>query len=474
MNIPTISKSSFIRGSKCPKSLWLHFNQPNERDEISKSQQQIFDTGHSVGSLAQQRYPGGIDASRGEPWKIQEAVAYTQELIRNGQEVIYEAAFLAPGPTPISEFVSAEYSGSQGDLLCYMDILVKEKDGWVAYEVKASTSVKEYHLLDVAFQDLVINGSGLPLKRISLMHLNNQYVRRGDLHLEQLFTIATMTETVMDKQQEILELLVPLQEMFLLGEMPSIEMGGHCYKPFNCDFLDFCAQNTQEQQKETEGRPANRDQAGLDQFLDELEYPLYFMDFETIQFAVPQYDESRPYQQIPFQYSLHVGQVRQVDQVRQLDHYEYLGTPPVDPRREFIETLLERLGSYGSIIVWNKTFEMSRLREIARDFPEYASRIEPLFDRVADLMAPFRKKHLYLPEMNGSYSLKAVLPVIVPELSYKELGIQEGGSASMAYEQLYHEEIPETISQTRRDLLDYCKMDTLAMVEILNTIKSIT
>ena len=198
------------------------------------------------------------------------------------------------------------------------------------------------------------------------------------------------------------------------------------------------------------------------------------MDFETIQFAVPQYDESRPYQQIPFQYSLHVGQVRQVDQVRQLDHYEYLGTPPVDPRREFIETLLERLGSYGSIIVWNKTFEMSRLREIARDFPEYASRIEPLFDRVADLMAPFRKKHLYLPEMNGSYSLKAVLPVIVPELSYKELGIQEGGSASMAYEQLYHEEIPETISQTRRDLLDYCKMDTLAMVEILNTIKSIT
>jgi len=466
MTIPTISKSSFIRGSKCPKSLWLHFNQPEERDEISNSQQHTFDTGHSVGALAQQRFAGGVDASRGEPWNVAEAVAYTQELIEQGHEVIYEGAFITPTNDPKSP---------EGDLLCYIDILVKEEDGWVAYEVKASMGVKDYHVLDVAFQYHVITGSGLPLKRISLVHLNNQYVRRGELNLEELFTIEPMTETVLAKQKEIVELLVPLQEMFLLGEIPTIEMGGHCYKPFNCDFMEFCRQELPILPGTSKAQSANRNQEALDEFNDELEYPLFFMDFETIFPAIPIHDESRPYQQIPFQWSVHVtsSEVARSEKRNKktgINHYEFLGIPPGDPRREFIETLLERLGSYGSIIVWNKTFEMSRLREIARDFPEYASRIEPLFDRVVDLMVPFRKKHLYLPEFNGSYSLKAVLPALIPELSYKGLGIQEGGAASLSYEQLYHEEDPEVVEKIRRDLLEYCKLDTWAMVRIMEVL----
>jgi len=297
MTIPTISKSSFIRGSKCPKSLWLHFNQPEERDEISNSQQHTFDTGHSVGALAQQRFAGGVDASRGEPWNVAEAVAYTQELIEQGHEVIYEGAFITPTNDPKSP---------EGDLLCYIDILVKEEDGWVAYEVKASMGVKDYHVLDVAFQYHVITGSGLPLKRISLVHLNNQYVRRGELDLEELFTIEPMTEQAQTMQTEISDSTWELIQMLQGGVIPEIEMGRQCGNPYPCDFLEYCRRPLPWPLPTKGEEGASRNQEALDEFNDKLEYPLFFMDFETLMFAVPQYDESRPYQKVPFQWSVHI------------------------------------------------------------------------------------------------------------------------------------------------------------------------
>ncbi|MFZ4523114.1 MAG: DUF2779 domain-containing protein [Bacteroidales bacterium] len=443
-----ISKSSFIRGTQCPKSLWLHFNQPDERDETSDAQQQIFDTGHSVGFLAQQLFPGGIDASRGDHAQIAGAIAYTAELISNGQTVIYEAAF------------------SDGETLCYMDILVKEADGWAAYEVKASTQVKDYQVKDVAFQYYVITRSGLPLKRVSLVHVNNQYVRRGELDIQQLFTIESMTDRILPMQAAIPERLYSLVDMLNAGLMPEIPMGPQCGNPFACDFMEFCEQSCPASETEVAPQPATRNQDALDEFLDELEYPLYFMDFETIRSAVPMYDESRPYQQIPFQYSLHVRQTKDGP----VEHYEFLGTPPADPRPEFIQSLLTRLGESGSIIVWNQAFENTRLREISRDFPEYGAAIDDLFARVADLMVPFRKKHLSTPEMNGSYSLKAVLPALIPDLSYYSLEIQEGGTASMTYESLYQDEDPESVQGKRENLLEYCKMDTLSMVRLLEVL----
>jgi hypothetical protein len=251
--------------------------------------------------------------------------------------------------------------------------------------------------------------------------------------------------------------------MLKAGFMPEISMGAQCNKFYSCDFLEFCKQSCPVDEKCDESKPANRDQEALDEFLDELEYPLYYMDFETIQFAVPKYDESRPYQQIPFQYSLHVQKTKNGP----LEHYEFLGTPPTDPRPEFIQSLLDRLGEKGSIIVWNKAFENTRLREIARDLPEYEPRIEPLFERVADLMVPFRRKQLYTPEMNGSYSLKAVLPALISDVSYSELEIQEGGSASMTYESLYCDNDPDSMAKKREDLLKYCELDTFSMVRIL-------
>ena len=451
-----ISKSSFIRGTQCPKSLWLHLNQPDERDETSDAQQQIFDTGHNVGFLAQQLFPGGIDASRGEHAQVDEAIAYTAELISNGATVIYEAAF------------------SDGETLCYMDILVKESDGWVAYEVKASTRVKDYQVNDVAFQYYVITRSGLPLRRVSLVHVNNQYIRHGELDIQQLFTVENMTDLILPMQEVIPGRLYSLMDMLKTGMMPEISMGPQCGNPFPCDFLEFCRQSCTEGENVNEPRPANRDQDALDEFLDELEYPLYFMDFETIRFAVPRYDESRPYQQIPFQYSLHIQynpNSSACQHISTLSHYEFLGTPPVDPRPAFIESLLAALGEIGSIIVWNQAFENTRLREIARDFPEYAARIDSLFPRVSDLMVPFRRKHLYTPDMHGSYSLKAVFPALVNDLSYADLEIQEGGTAGIIYESLYHDDDPGSVHQKRENLLAYCKMDTMSLVRILELLE---
>ena len=457
-----ISKSSFIRGSQCPKSLWLHFNQPDERSETSDAQQQIFDTGHDVGFLAQQLFPGGIDASRGEPGQIVEAIAYTAELIGNGETVIYEAAF------------------SDGETLCYMDILVKEADGWAAYEVKASTRVKDYQMNDVAYQYYVIARSGLPLRRVSLVHLNNQYVRRGELDLQQLFTIESMTERILPMQAAIPGRLYALLEMLKAGMMPEISMGPQCGNPFSCDFIEFCRESLPQPLPNQGGESESRNQDALNEFLEELVYPLYFMDFETIQFGIPRYDESRPYQQIPFQYSLHKVEAPhpptpspqgEGEQMTTLSHYEFLATPPPDPRCAFIESLLGHIDESGTILVWNQAFENTRLREIARDFPEYAARIDCLFARVADLMVPFRRKHLCTPEMNGSYSLKAVMPALIPDLSYADLEIQEGGTASMTYESLYRDEYTESQRVKRENLLEYCKMDTLSMVRILELLK---
>ncbi len=303
---------------QCHKSLWLHLNQPDERDEISEAQQRIFDTGHSVGSYAQQLFPGGIDASRGAHERISEAVAFTRELIAKGQSVIYEAAF------------------SDGETLCYMDILVMENGKWQAYEVKASTGMKDYQVMDVAFQYYVITRSGLDLADIYLVHINNQYVRHGEIDVQQLFTKVCVTSTILAIQEHIQGNLISIQKMLAVSIVPEIAMGYQCTHPYNCDFIEFCRQELPVESDAPEEQPANRNQEALDEFKDELEYPLYFMDFETIFPAVPIHDESRPYQQIPFQFSLHVQRSENANP----EHYEFLGTPPVDPRPAFIEDLL--------------------------------------------------------------------------------------------------------------------------------------
>ena len=483
-----LSKSSFVRGTQCHKSLYLHFNKPELKDQVSENQQHIFNIGHSVGKLAQQVFPGGIDASRGNPHEVSEALDYTQQLIASGQQVIYEAAF------------------SDGQTLCYMDILVFRDGGWEAFEVKASTRLKEYHLTDTAFQYYVIRASGLDLAEISLMHLNNTYIRRGDIDVNQLFTAVKLTAKAKEMQADIQNNLLAMQEMLRQDEVPAIEIGHQCTHPFTCDFYGFCHQDEKpdiftgvksvSKAKIEKLRQAgvsslenipdsirftakewiilkailndeiNYNKPALEAFVSQLQYPYYFIDFESVQPPIPLYDASKPYQQIPFQYSLHIlnnpGQA--------LIHKAFLGTPPTDPRPEFINTMLAQLGSFGSIIVYNKAFESSRIRELARDFPAFEKQLLGLLPRLVDLMVPFKQLHLNTPAMKGSYSIKAVLPALVSELSYAQLGIQDGGTASLTYMSLYEDTDCTSIAAKRSNLLAYCKLDSLAMVALLKEI----
>ena len=451
-------------------------------------QQNIFNIGYSVGFLAQQLFPGGIDASRGEPGEVVAALQYTRELIEQGREVIYEAAF------------------GDGETLCFMDLLVKKDDLWYAYEVKASTGLKDYHIMDASFQYYVITRSGLPLAGIYLVHINNQYIRRGEIDVQQLFTFHDLTTTVGEKQAAVVFKLKEIQEMLAMGDMPVIEPGPQCYKPFGCDFTGVChqeeeyflfsdmlgikgdkalelhnpdittfadipsgcplsAKELQLAEAEMDQKPFRNNEA-LDEFRARLVYPLYFMDFETIMPAVPLYNENRPYQQIVFQYSLDIQEFAGGGLV----HYDFLGMPPDDPRPGFISDLLSHLGCSGSIVVYNQAFERSRLKEIARDFPEYGSMIEAVRERLIDLMVPFRSRHLYYPAMKGSYSIKMVLPALVPELSYNDLEIHEGGTASLTYLSLYEDGDPLSVGIKRENLLKYCRLDTFAMVKLIEKI----
>ncbi|MBG0783146.1 MAG: DUF2779 domain-containing protein [Bacteroidales bacterium] len=484
----TISKSSFVRGTNCHKSLYLHLNNPDLKDTVSASQQHIFDMGYEVGEAAQHCFPGGIDASRGNPHEVQEALTFTRELIASGQKVIYEAAF------------------SDGETLCYMDILVNNDGRWQAYEVKASTSPKEYHYTDISFQYYVIRASGLDLAEISLMHLNTKYVRRGELDVKQLFTTINLTDLAQQKQHEIHQNLQALQQMLAQDTTPKIETGHQCTHPYTCDFYGFCHQEEVtdifsglksvkrskiELLREAEVSSldeippgirftnkewiilqglfkdeVNRNRPALEAFVRQLQYPLYFIDFESMQLPVPRYDESRSYQQLTFQYSLHIVNKPGDEPI----HKEYLGTPPEDPRPDFIRNMLDQLGTSGSILIYNRAFEPPRVRELARDFPAFEKPLQALLPRFVDLMVPFRSLHLYTPAMRGSYSIKAVLPALVPHLSYDALGIQDGGTASLTYLSLFNDSDPMLIQQKRNDLLEYCKLDSLAMVELLKQI----
>jgi hypothetical protein len=490
--MPTLSKSTFLRGTQCLKSLYLNWHEPGLKDPISPMQQAIFSAGHDVGRLAQQLFPGGTDAGIHVPDHYQESIKLTSELIRNGVEVIYEAGF------------------SVDNLHCFIDILVRDGDKWKAFEVKSSTQVKPVNLLDAAFQYRVMTLSGLEFSDISLVVLDTAYKRIGEIEINRLFRIESVYDRVLKLQDRIRQ---SIDEFFLTLNAPAepaTDIGPHCSDPYYCDFHghcwkhvpdysifnisrlsadkkwelyrkgimkfedippDFRLNDSQWQQvlSELKGE-IHINKAAIGRFIDSLEYPLYFLDFESFQPAVPLFDHSRPYQQIVFQYSLHIRE----DKDAGLQHRSFLADcDGSDPRLSFIRQLVSDIGDTGNIIVFNRAFEAGRLNEIATNFPDFQVQISNFITRIKDLMLIFQHRHYYVPEMKGSYSIKQVLPALVPGFGYDNLVIGDGGSASHAYMSLFSETDRQKITETRENLLEYCKLDTLAMVEIVNVLKSI-
>ena len=488
-----LSKSAFTRGLQCHKSLYLKKHHPELEDPISDAQQAIFTGGTNVGLLAQQLFPGGIDLGHYIPGNYQKAFDETTLLLAKNEVVIYEAGF------------------KKDNLLCFMDILTKKEGKYHAYEVKGSTSVKDLYLWDTAFQYHVITSSGIELEDISVVYLNTTYVKQGELDVHQLFTIESVKDRILPLLPQVKEQIRLMNNMLVNQDIPGIDIGPHCSDPYECSFMGHCwkhlpvnsifsykglksktqwdlyNQNIYLVEDIPANQPLNQqeqlvvytqknntshiNQNAIRSFVSNLNYPLYFLDFETLfMVSIPIYDNSSPFQQIPFQYSLHIKS----DSHSKVEHKQFLAEADrnVDPRDAFIKQLINELGTEGDIMVYNATFEKGRLKEIQRMMPQYAAQIDSIINRVVDLMNPFRSRHYYAPKMKGSYSIKKVLPALVPGLSYDGMDIADGGSASNAFMSLLDETDPECITKTRNNLLKYCEMDTWAMVEILGILEN--
>lgn len=487
--IHVLSKSTFLRGSQCDKSLYLYKHYYELREEPSPEKLAIFKRGTNVGLLAQKLFPGGVDASPESPFKYAESVEMTKQFIERGEKVIYEASFVYEG------------------VLVALDILVNKGGKWYAYEVKSSTKITEIYRLDAALQYWVITNSGLALADISIVNVNNQYIKNGPIDVEQLF-IKTSVLNDIKKHAKFIEKKVPyLKQMISQPAVPDVDIGPHCFNPYECDFRAHCWKKVPENSVfEISGMhkadqfemfkkgivkiedipddyPLKDDQKiqvtqfkkneplvdkpALKGFIDGLEYPLSFFDLETIMPAVPIYDGTHPYANLPFQYSLHVKE----EKTAFTKHFEFLAEAGIDPRKSFIESFLSQIGDKGDILVYNQAFETSVLRKLAVLFPEHKAALGKVNSRIKDLMQPFKDKWYYHPAMRGSYSIKEVLPALVPELSYKEMGISSGGMAMSSFEQLQDETDIFKIAETRQYLLEYCKMDTYAMVKILEVLE---
>jgi hypothetical protein len=492
MAVHLLSKSSYIKGLQCEKHLYLYKYHYKEIDELSEMQKSIFKRGTNVGQLAQDLFPGGSIAAEGDPPNYEKAIKKTNELIKSGVKVIFEAAFLFD------------------EVLCIADVFVVEKDGVKVYEVKSSTSISETYLNDAALQYYVISNIGFKVKDFSIIYINNQYLRNGELNLNELFITESVLEFILPLQKSVKENIDRFKKVLSEKKIPNIDIGEHCHNPYTCGFFEYCRKHipvdsifdfsgmhlskkyelysegiislddvpkdyslNKNNKLQLEVYKSNKpliDKKAIKAFVSDLNYPLYFMDFETFQPAVPLFNNSKPYQQIPFQYAVFLKK----DKKSEAEHFEFLAEPGEDPRKKFIETLLKVTKGKGDVLVYNKTFEITRLNEIARDLPEYADEIEKLILRIKDLMVPFQKKYYYAPEMKGSYSIKAVLPALVPDLSYDELEINEGGLASIAYESLQAETDLMIIAEIKQQLLEYCKLDTFGMVKILEKLESLT
>jgi len=484
----TLSKSTFLRGIQCQKSLALDASHPELRDPLPPTAQFRMRLGTEVGIQARKRYPGGEIGRVPDSYEI--SLARTRDLIEGGAPVIYEAAFEAAGVRVVA------------------DILARGEHGWRLIEVKSTTGAKPEHTWDVAVQAYALRRAGLKLEEAALLHLNRGYVRHGALDFNELFTEPSLLKEANDLQGEVEGWITACQATLASGEVPDVPIGPQCHDPVDCDFLGYCwkdvpspsvfdvyyigkkayelyAQGIVRIEEIPAGQPLDRRSAfhvqahkagqtivkpdELRAFLGELHYPLYYLDFETFAQPIPPYDGLSPYSNIPFQYSLHL----QKEPGGEVMHSGFLAEPVEDPRPAFLDPLLQETEGDGDIIVYHQPFEQGVLRSLAVTFPDQGGVIEDRIDRLVDLLKPFRERLYWHPEMGGSNSLKQVLPVFAPELSYAALEVGNGEQAMDAFLRLAEEHDPDRIKAQRQALWDYCSLDTLAMVRILDGLRGV-
>lgn len=487
----TISKSRFISGVQCHKKIWFDYYRKDLRPPVDPAKQRVFDIGNAVGALAQAMFPDGKDATPESFYNLSPAAEQTKIWLAEEAQTIYEATFIAEQAAAM------------------LDILHRNNEELWAIEVKSSTKVHDYHLQDAALQYFIMSRCGVVPYRFFIMHINNQYVKNGEITSD-LFTMTDITQEVVTRQQWVYDNLEKLLEVISLPEEPVVPIGGHCNSPFACDYQHHCWKHipvnsvfeltngrnkpwdlhdmnilkledipddyplTFNQKLQVNGVKNGAeifDSTSIKTFLNDWRFPLHFFDFETIMPAIPLLDGTRPYQQTPFQYSLHI-----LNENGELMHKEFLAEPgdftstTMDPRKKLIEQLKSDFKDTGSIVTYNLPFERRILNELANDFPEEAGFLRSIMERLVDLLPVFRNRWCYKPAMGKSASIKSVLPALLPHISYDDLEIKEGGTASESF--LNSILILETATpELRHNLLKYCELDTLAMFEIFRELK---
>lgn len=486
-----LSKSLYIRGLQCTKSLWLKKYKKDVLTLLDGSAEAMFETGNEVGALACELFPDGKEVPY-ENRSFEEKIELTKKWIEEGVKNIYEATF------------------AYEDIVVMVDILHIKGDGTLEiYEVKSSTDVKDVYLDDVSIQQYVLEGLGYTIKSVNVIHINNKYVRGDELEPEKLFTIVDVSDEALERQYNIPNYLKLFKTELSDNEnMPDIDIGTHCTNPYECDAMSYCWGHVPSysifdisrlktdtkfslykqgivnfsditdisgfslsQQIQINSELENKaiiNREAIKKFVDSLTYPLYHLDFETFQQAVPQWKGVSPFMQIPFQYSLHVE-----NKNGELKHYEFLANDDKDPRYELAKRLVEDIPTDVTVLAYNMGFEKGVIRKLAEMFEEFAPKLLAIHDNIRDLMTPFQKKEYYVPSMRGSYSIKYVLPALVPEMerAYKELKlVHNGGEAMQIFAKLSKMD-DATKEQYRKALLEYCKLDTLAMVEVLKKLR---
>jgi len=480
-----ITKSLYTIGQRCSKALYLNTKLPHLRPPITSLERKTLETGKEVGRVAQQIFPDGMLIKSPN---TSQALRETQQAIDAGSLTLYEAAF------------------SYDDVLIRVDILSRDSvdESWDFYEVKATTyndcnkEQKEEYRNDIAIQVWVLRNLGIPLRRISLMHLNRECRYPN---LENLFAYQDYSQEIIQELSDIESSIQNLRATLSLKENPNISIGPHCDEPHACPFKNHCRKDipkpsifniprnlkkwgqfergvistddlmmsdlsSEIQKRALQCYKDNRpyfDKKAVSELLNLWEYPLAYLDFEAIDHAIPRYLGARPYQHIPFQFSCHIQQTPDAE----LKHEEFLWTFPDDPRPAFIRELINKIPSTGSIVVYYAPYESKRLKELAEYFPEYSAQLNDIRDRLVDLMLVIQKG-VYYPEFMGSFSIKKVAPAILGETeSYANLEIGDGVEAMLAFEKII---TLSNDSQERQALTDslrkYCERDTLLMVKL--------
>jgi hypothetical protein len=478
-----LTKSSYLSGLQCSKLLWVKVNDKKRIPEPDKLAQQKFDVGTLVGEYATKVFPGGIDLS-GLGFK--ENIDQTKKELDKGKP-LFEAGFLVE------------------DLFLRADILFPVGNEWDIIEVKSGTKVKDINLHDVAFQKYVCEKAGLKIRKCFLMHVNNEYVKKGEIKFKDFFVQEDVTDK-MEKYSEGIEGRIEnMMKIIKSSEEPKCSIGVHCSDPYDCSIKEGCWKDVPENsvfdfyrmlgkkkfelydsgikclsevpdsvklndkqkiQKFLAGNnQTHKDEKQIKNFLDNLNYPIYYLDFETINPAIPKFDGMKPYQRIPFQFSLHVQEKKDGE----LKHISFLAEGTSDPRPKFLQALKDNLEDKGDILVYNQGFEKGVMNEGQTAFPEfnewYAKNVLP---RIKDLWDVFRNFWYYDSKQKGSASIKYVLPVL-SDLSYSEMDIGNGALASYEYERVTFDPSvkKEDREKVRKALEKYCELDTLAEVKIV-------